>query len=181
MAVAIKQREAAPAAYPLVPVELSAAAAALDAAAIWQRIEAYIAVRWTEREVEWIVEGDGDWCPNLGPLEITAEEVWNGSAWEEATTVYASPYGGYRLTTCGPYRFTGIVGGGEVPLPAAVFEAFRRLAEYCAAVEDHPGTSSYSLNIGGAIQETIARAPTWRARAMQLSGAADLLRPYRRV
>ena len=44
---------------------LSTAAAALDADMIWQRIEAYIAHRWTERDVTWIVEGPGEWHPPL--------------------------------------------------------------------------------------------------------------------
>lgn len=178
MAEQIKQTESLPASYPAVPSGLSAAAAALDGDAIWQRIEGYIAYRWTAREVVWIVEGDGDWCPPLGPLEVTAEEVWQDGAWTPAT-VYASPFGGYRLTSQGPFRFTGTVGGGTVP--AAVNEAFRRLAEYLAEATETPaGASSYSYQLGD-LQETIQRNPAHIAKAMQNSGAADLLRPYRRV
>ena len=177
MSVTTKETEAIPASYPASPAGLSTAAAALDADAIWQRIEAYCATRWTEREVVWIVEEEGDWSPPLYPLEITAEEVWSDNAWGEAT-VYASPYGGYLLTTEGPYRFTATVGGGDVP--AAVSEAFRRLAEYLADEPDRAGVSSYSTNLGGAIEESYQRNPAWIARAMDLSGAADLLRPYKR-
>jgi len=183
MAVTIKQTEAAPASYPAVS-GLSDKAQALDAAALWQRIEAFTAWRWTEREVVWLVEGDGDWCPPLAPAEVTAEEVWDGEAWVPAT-VYASPYGGYRLTTCGPFRFTAAVGGGEVP--AAVSEAFRRLAEYSVEIgkdsllSGHPAHTSHSAQIGQSVQETFDRPSTWAARAIHNSGAADLLRPYRRV
>ncbi|QFT62080.1 hypothetical protein [Roseivivax sp. THAF30] len=177
MAVTLKEDEAIPSAYPASPAGLSTAAAALDPEPIWQRIEAYCRVRWTPREVVWIVEEDGDWCPPLHPLEVTAEEIWNGSAWE-AATVFASPYGGYRLTTAGPYRFTGTVGGGDVP--AAVSEAFRRMAEYLADDADRAGASSYSVNMGGAIEESYDRNPAWIGRAMELSGAADLLRPFKR-
>ena len=63
MATTIKQTEAVPEAYPDVPDDSSTAAAALDADMMWQRIEAYIAHRWTERDVTWVVEGPGDWHP----------------------------------------------------------------------------------------------------------------------
>ncbi|PTQ72736.1 hypothetical protein [Celeribacter persicus] len=178
MAVTLKEVEEIPASYPDAPANLSAAAAALDTDAIWQRIEAYCSRRWTTREVVWIVEDNGDWCPPLSPLTITSEEVWNGEGWETATDLYASPYGGYRLTTEGPHRFTGTAGGVDVP--AAVSEAFRRLAEYLADEPDRAGVSSYSVNMGGAIEESYQRNPAWVARAMELSGAADLLRPWKR-
>jgi hypothetical protein len=73
------------------------------------------------------------------------------------------------------------VGGGTVP--AAVNEAYRRLAEYLASTDDAPaGASDYSAGLGsGAITESFSRAPTWVARALINSGAADLLRPYRRL
>ncbi|TQE95020.1 MAG: hypothetical protein FKY71_17400 [Spiribacter salinus] len=71
-----------------------------------------------------------------------------------------------------------VEGGGDVP--AAVSEAFRRLAEYLTDATDRAGVSSYSVNMGGAIEESYQRNPAWVARAMELSGAADLLRPYKR-
>ncbi len=70
------------------------------------------------------------------------------------------------------------MGGGDVP--AAVKEAYRRLAEYLADEPDRSGVSSYSANLGGAIEESYQRNSAWVARAMDLSGAADLLRPYKR-
>ena len=176
MAVTLKEAEAIPASYPTV-TGLSTAAAALDADALWQRIEAYCRVRWTEREVIWTVEGAGDWDAPLQPATVTTAEVWENGAWVECFPA-ASPWGGYDLAGDGPYRITADVGGGDVP--AAVSEAFRRFAEYMADTPDRAGVSSYSVNMGGAIEESYQRSQTWQARALELSGAADLLRPYKR-
>ena len=53
-----------------------------------------------------------------------------------------------RLLSCrrGPYRFIGTVGNGDVP--AAVIEAFRRLAEYMAAKPGKPGATSEPITAG---------------------------------
>lgn len=176
MATTIKQAEAVPATYPDAPSGLSTAAAALDADMIWQRIEAYIAHRWTERAVVWTVEGCGEWVPPLTPATISTVESWQSEAWE-AVTLSASPLGGYCLPG-GTYRFTGTVGSGDVP--SAVLEAFRRLAEYMAGSKGKPGASSESLS-AGSISLSHRRSPAWMAQAMQNSGAGDLLRSYRRV
>ena len=176
MADTLKQVEAVPT-YPATPTGLSAAAAAINASVIWARIEAYVSTRWTSRAVVWTVEGPGDWEPLLTPATITTKEKWTGTAWV-ADTPDASPLGGYQLA-CATYRFTGTVGSGTVP--AAVSEAFRRLAEYLASTDDAPaGVSDFTWNLGGgAMSENFSRAPTWIARALINSGAADLLRPYR--
>lgn len=176
-ATTIKQTEALPEAYPSVSLSgLSAAAAALADAA-WQRIEAYTAYRWSERDVEWIVEGCGAWQPPLTPATITTVEIWRADAWE-AVTLSPSPLGGYCLPG-GTFRFTGTAGGGVVP-PAGE-EAFRRLAEYMAADPGTPGATSERTDIPGVMSEETSRAATWMARAMANSGAGDLLRPYRRA
>ena len=183
MAVTLKQTEAIPGSYPAV-TGLSVAAAALDPAMIWQRIESYIAYRWTARAVVWTVEGPGEWEPPLTPATIATVEVWGGAAWGTAAPD-ASPLGGYDLAACGPYRITATVGSGTPP--AAVTEAFRRLAEYSveigkdSMVSGHPSHISHDIDIGGAIKESYTRSANWTARAMQLSGAADLLRLYRRA
>lgn len=175
----IKRQEAIPAAYPAAPDGLSPAAAALDAAALWQRIEGYISHRWTAREVVWTVTGPGEFVPDLQPAVISAQEVWDGVAYIPAS-LSASPLGGVVLGCGGPYRITADVGGGDVP--AAVSEAYRRLAEYLAADRGGvSGASSYSVNIGGDLSETFRRNPAHVARALQNSGAADLLRSYRRA
>jgi hypothetical protein len=178
MATTIKQTESEPEDYPDAPDGLSTAAAALDAAMIWQRIEAYTAQRWTERAVTWIVEGCGEWVPPLSPAVITAVEVWSGANVWETATLTASPLGGYYLRASGPYRFTATVGDADVP--AAVNEAFKRLAEYMAGKRGKAGASSESIS-AGSISLTHRRSASWMAEAMQNSGAGDLLRPYRRA
>jgi len=48
-------------------------------------------------------------------------------------------------------------------------------------VAGHPSHTSHSVEIGDDIKETFDRPATWAAKAMQNSGAGDLLRPYRRA
>ncbi|WP_425050747.1 hypothetical protein [Psychromarinibacter sp. S121] len=176
MAVTLKETEATPAAYPAAPGNLSPAAAALDAAPIWQRIEAYCRMRWTLREVVWTVEGGDAWEPPLSPANVTEIEVWENGSWVRCTPA-ASPWGDYELPGFA-YRVTAEVGSGDVP--AVVSEAFRRLAEYLADEPDRSAASSFSHAVPGVLEETYERNPAWIARAMELSGAADLLRPYKR-
>jgi len=179
MSVTLNQAEDIPAAYPDVPEGLSDAAGAINSDMIWQRIEAYISYRWTARQVVWIVEEYGDWIPILFPATISLIEYWNGLEWRE-TTLESSAYGGFQLPNDGPYRFTASVGAGTVP--ENVNEAFRRLAEYFAEDLRVPkGVSSYSFNLDGAVSEDYTLSPSWLAKAMQYSGAADLLRSYRKV
>lgn len=176
MSTTIKQDEAVPDSYPSAPSGLSTAAAALDADMIWQRIESYIAYRWTSRAVTWVVEGDGEWLPPLAPVTVSAVDIWESDAWA-AVTLSPSPLGGYVLLDA-TYRFTATVDSGTVP--AAVNEAFRRLAEYLAAKNRKPGVSRYSMNLGD-LSESYDTSLTWKSKAMQYSGAADLLRAYRKA
>ena len=173
----LAEAEAIPAAYPDEPEGLSTAAAALDPDFIWARIEAHVAHRWTARDVTWIIDGTGDWKPPLTPATITQAERWTGTAWETVTL----PDGplGYCLELDGPYRIEATIGAGDPPAP--VLEAFRRVAEYLADETDRAGASEYSVNMGGAIEENYRRNAAWVALALQNSGAADLLRPYRRA
>lgn len=178
-ATTIKQTEAAPAAYPATPTGLSTAAAALDPEMIWQRIEAYTAHRWSERAVTWIVEGCGDWHPPLTPATIVTVECWRGGAWV-TNGPEVSPLGGYCLPG-GMFRFVGTAGDDEAEIPAAVKEAFRRLAEYLAATKKGtPGTTRERVT-AGSITVDKTRSASWAAQAMQNSGAGDLLRNYRRA
>lgn len=174
----IKQFEAVPAAYPSAPSGLSAPAAALDAGMIWARIEAYTAHRFTQREVVWTLLGDGgdQFHPPLAPVVSREAHVWQNEAWE-ALTLLDGPLG-VCLPYDGTYRITAQVGAGDVPAP--VNEAFKRLAEYLADDPGTAGASSTSVAIGP-IQETLDRNPAWIAKAMQYSGAGDLLRNYRRA
>ncbi len=173
-----ERREEFPATYPDTPEGLlSDKAAALDDVLIWDRIESYIAHRWTEREVVWIVLGPGEFVPDLKPATITAQEVWSATGYV-ATSLDPSPLGGVMLPGDGHYRFTATVGGGTVP--AGVWEAFRRLAEYYAERPRHQGAGRVT-NETGPLKTDFDRTPKWVAMAMQLSGAADLLRQYRRA
>ena len=176
MATTIKETEAIPAAYPITP-PLSDGTPASNPDAIWQRIEAYISHRWTPREVVWIVEGPGEWVPPLTPATVTTVEVWTAGAWQ-AVSVDPSPLAGFNLPGDGPYRITASVGTGDVP--AAVMEAVRRLAEQLAKVDHAPGASSFVFDVG-TVKISEERNAAWAARALQNSGAADLLRPYRKA
>lgn len=171
MAVTIKQTEGAPDSYPTKSpaIELNDVA--------WMRVEQWIAWRYTSRSVAWIVEGQGEWVPPLTPATITTVEIWADGAWSEITPD-ASPLGGYWLPGHGPYRFTGTVGGGLIP--ANVWEAVRRLAAYLNTKPGKPGARSESVT-AGSVSVSSSRSPTWMAAAMQNSGAADLLRSYRRA
>lgn len=177
MATTIKQTEAIPEEYPDAPT-MNAAATALDPVLIWQRIEAYTAWRWSERAVEWIVEGAGQWEPPLSPTTITKAEIWRGEAWEELT-LPAAPLGGFMLSGHGPYRFTGTVGEQDADVPVSVKEAFRRLAEYSAQSKGKAGARSERIG-AGSISLSHTRSASWLAQAMENSGAGDLLRKWRK-
>jgi hypothetical protein len=173
----LQRDEAVPASYPAIPSGLSLEAMMLNASALWARIEAYTAHRFTPREVVWTVAGPGAFTPDLKPATITATEVWDGASWI-AASLSAYPLDGLLLNGEGPYRITADVGGGDVPAP--VSEAYRRLAEYLAEDGSPAGASSYSYKLGD-VEETTQRSPAHVARALQNSGAADLLRRYRRA
>lgn len=179
MTETLRQIEGAPASYPTAPAGLSAAAEALTPDFIWQRIEAYTAWRWSERAIEWVAEGPGQWHPPLTPATINTTEIWTGDAWQSAT-LSPSPLGGYDLPGCGPYRFVGSLGDDGADVPAVVLEAFRRLAEYMAVKPGKPGASSESVS-AGSISISHNRSAEWMGRAMTNSGAGDLLRRYRRA
>jgi len=178
MATTLQINEAASLAFPPTPSPLSAAAASVGPAVIWKRIEAYIVWRWTSRAVSWVVEGPGEWHPTLAPATISTVEVWSAADVWETATLSPSPLGGYVLPCTGPYRFTGTVGAGDVP--EVVQAAFIRLAEYMAAPRGKAGATRERIR-AGSIDTWVDRSASWMAMAMQNSGAADLLRPYRKV
>lgn len=184
MAATLKQVEGNPTAWPAAPAGLSAKAAALDPVPIWRRLESFCAWRWGARSVTWTVEGPGVWTPPLAPAQLNTPQVWTGDAWAN-TILPPSPLGGYELASEGPYLITATVGAGTVP--ADVQEAFRRLAEYVAdagapsMVNGRAGASSASYEIGDGLKVSFDRSPAWLAKALHNSGAADLLRPYRRA
>jgi hypothetical protein len=155
---------------------LSAAAAAVPAEVIWRRLESWCAHRWGARTVEFIVEGPGCWAAPVRPFTFDEADLWIDGGWQ-ATLLDASPLG-YWLDG-ETYRISGTVGAATAP--ADVLEAFRRLAEY------HAQANAALASTGGAVAAEsesegdyrYQRSPTWIARALHLSGASDLLRPYR--
>lgn len=184
------QTEQTPATYPTVMVDRVVdwmpPVDAEDTAVIWSRIEAHIAYRYSPRSVEWIVEGPGDWKAPLAPASNVVVQQWHETAGYVAFTPDPSPLGGFCLP-CGMYRITSDVGGGDVP--PLVQSAFRRIAGYIIDVlhEDVP-VSATKMSLGRNENRDIEnnavsfdRSASWLARAMQLSGAADSLRNYRRV
>lgn len=174
--------ELAPVAYPETPTGLSEAAAALDPVALWQRIEVWVHHRWSPRTVHFTVGGPGPYTPTLSPATIDSTTIWNGTAFE-AVTLETTPFDGVYLPERAIYRISCTVGADEAP--AAAQEAFRRLAEYVAdgsTGEGLPsGVSSFSEDVPGVHSTNWDRSPAWIAKAMQNSGAADLLRAYRRA
>lgn len=173
----LSETEGTPTAYPDAPADLSTEAAAVSADMIWRRIETWVRYRWAARTVTWVVEGPGTWVPPLRPATVTASATWDNGAWTDSTLTEAPL--GYDLDGA-TYRITATVGEEGDP-PETVLEAFRRLAEYLAgasggATEATAETTAY----GDICSTTVQRPPTWRARALQYSGAADLLREWRR-
>ena len=151
----------------------------VDRDPIWSRIEAYIAWRFTERAVGWVVEGGGEWVPPLRPATVTQVQKWAGGDGWQTVTVPPSPRGGLMLDDFGPWRITATV--GQAPVPQVVQEAYDRLQAYLA---EDPGSAKGFTGFEdqvGDVSTKLEGAANWASKALQRSGAADLLRPYRRA
>ena len=169
--------EGQPSAYPDPPSGLSPAAAALDAAPLWQRLEGWMAWRWGERTVSWVVQGRGLWSTALRPATVQTVEVWDATATDwTATTLPAAPLG--LQVPDGVYRITALVGSTDTP-PPDVLEAYRRYAEYTADFAHAGRVATSSSRRVGDITVSSERPAAWQAKALHYSGAADLLRRYR--
>lgn len=168
MIEAIRQIEALPEFYPEVE---GVTGDALDAA--WQRIDHYIAYRFAEREVTWYLDASaGEWLPPLAPIGTILAQTGDGDPYVPE----AGPMGGYVLQE-GQTVVTATVGTDDVP--SAVTEAVRRLAAYLATADSIPaGMTRFT---SGSFSASMRREDMAQARAMVNSGAADLLRAYRRV
>ncbi len=126
----------------------------------------------------WTIAGPGEWIPPLTPVNIGEPYQWDGASWVPYSLV-SSPLG-YELPH-GKFKIEATVGSDALPEGGA--ESFRRLAEYLATIEDERipiGASQYNLDLGS-IREEIHRPQGFVARALVNSGAADLLRSYRRI
>lgn len=197
MSATLKITEGAPASYPQVvaPTPADGSQLQMIANTAWQRVEAYIAHRWGSRSIEYIADGPGSWQPRLTPTTITSAEIWRDGAWAPVTLA-ADPFGGYNLDA-ETYCFTGTCGSDDEP-PRAVKSAVFRLIEYFLAVDETPRDErplrSFSYERRGVDPLASVHSPapdqgvsfertgaTWVSRALQHSGAADLLRPFRNL
>lgn len=166
--------EAEPEAWPAVS-GLSDAAQALDAGPLWRRLEAWSGARFAVRLVTFKVQGPGVWAVPFEPATLTAAEVYR-SGWVAVDLVPHPDRPGWRLGE-GLHRIVAEV--GAAPPPVAL-EAFRRLAEYLVQREAVPGATQISSSVDGAT-DSIQRPAAWVAKAVHFSGAADVLRPIKRV
>lgn len=154
---------------------------AVPASVVWERLEKWTNYRWGVRNVLFLVQGSGPWEPRLRPATFVSAERWEFGDWVPAE-VSAHPLG-FDLPDNGddPFRLAFTVGAATAS--DTVKDAFRRLTNYMAETEGAfavAGASSVSGSIGS-YSKSWRRSPSWRARAMEHSGAGDLLRPYRRL
>lgn len=166
------ETENAPAMWPEPPDGLSAAAAAIPEGAVWSRLEKWITRRWGKRGVKWIIEGPCEFIPRLTPAALDTAKKWGGmsTGWE-TTTPANGPQG--LILGADVYKLTFNVGETSVP-PSDVLEAYRRIAEYWAEAEGDAGFTSVTDG-----DFSLTRSANAMGRALQYSGAADLLRAYR--
>ena len=148
--------------------------------ALWRRIEQYIVWRWGERSVEWTVHGCGLFVPPLKPVTIaTVERFYSTGEWVPANS-RPTPFG-VRLDSVCFYKITGTAGTNGNP-PEDVLEAYTRMAEYLAGVKEsgYIGATTVTDSVPG-VSLTVRRPAQAMARALEYSGAADILKAYRHV
>lgn len=185
MAVTLKEVEGVPASWPdVTPYPLAKAWQDADysgenpsiaPATIWRIIERWITTRWRSRSVVYTVEGAGHWNARLSPFTVSTTERWTGTGWE-AVVLRPSPLDGFDVDD-GIFRIAGTAGDASA-VPDDVQEAWRRLHSYILV-----GSSEHldMVTSFGATPETDERPRAYAAKAIPLSGAGDLLRPYRRL
>lgn len=180
MTLIVRVDEAEPTNRPVI-TGLSTEAQALDQAALWRRIEQHTVYRYGVRNVLFTVSGPGEFISPIGPVALlNSASRWVDGGWS-ATTLDATPLG----LECLDYTYLIDCDIGALytdDLPADVILAFQRLAEYLGAEDVMPvGASMYESDIGGEIRERTTRNAQHVAKSLMNSGAADLLRGYRRL
>jgi hypothetical protein len=179
----LREIEAVPASYPTITPFLRPAPigdpdhpeAAPNLALAWQRIERFTGWRWSARAVAWVVEGPGIFVPRLEPFTVSTVEAWGDATGWSVATVAPTAEGGFSLGA-GQWRISGTVGADAGAVPEAVAEAVRRLVEFNLGIAD-----SWKSEVADYSHEGTQRPAAWAAKAIHLSGAADLLRPWRRL
>ncbi|BBC73361.1 conserved hypothetical protein [Altererythrobacter sp. B11] len=150
-------------------------------ATCWQRIEHFISRRWGVRSVVWTLTScGGEWQPPLGPILPASTDAfrWADGEWQ-AIELERGPFG--LLLPPGHIQIDASVGTVSLTLPASVEKAVERLASYLEAESAVPaGARSYRATVGQ-LSESVSADPAQAAKALQNSGAGDLLRPYRRA
>lgn len=194
MATTLKVLESAPALRPQIfkSAPPPNSREAIFSVTAWERVEAFIGWRWGARDAVFTVEGPGEWLAPLSPATFGVSEIWRDDAWE-VVTLRPTALGGLFLPEIAHYRIAASVGAaGEAP--RAVKEAVFRLAEYLLAADNVPASERIVASLKSEHdrpddinsqdvrpQEFAHHGPTWIAKAMQNSGAADLLRPWRNL
>ena len=153
--------------YPAAP---AGAPAGIANEVVWDRLEAFCNFRWSETVMEFVVNPpcEIEWQPPYVPFVI---DTVAGEA--------ASPddFGAVTLSEKSKVRATI---GGVTP-SETVNAAYLRLAEYMAAEDDAPGgVSRYSIDVGD-IAESWSCKPDHMGKAIHNSGAADLLRKFKKA
>lgn len=161
----------------LVEGSPAARPAGFDNEAIWRRIEQYIAYRWGVRTVEWVVKGPGLFTPPLKPVTITATEKWVADEWIPCSLL-RTPFG--ISTGSAFYRISGTAGESE-PVPADVLEAYERLRDYVKSIKDDDYQIGSSTDTVGGVTHSVRRPTAAMSRALEYSGALDILKAYRHV
>jgi hypothetical protein len=184
VATLLRETEGIPASYPAVtpfprpaPIgDPNQPEAVANLTLAWQRIEGWCRWRWASRSVVWVVQGPGEFLPRLEPFTLSTVEMWSddAAAWSAATAA-PSPSGGFVLGE-GVWRISGTAGANAGAVPEAVQEAVRRLVEFNLGIAE-----SYKTELATYSEEGTQRPAAWAAKALHLSGAADLLRPWRRI
>lgn len=165
---AISQKEALPDSYPAIDGVTGEALAVA-----WQRVEHYTAYRYSPRQVVWRLDAEaGEWLAPLAPIVAITAQQGDGAPYEPES----GPMGGYLIES-GCTVLTATV--GAEPVPVAVAQAVQRLARYLAVSDAiPPGVTRFG---SGTFNASVRREDISPAMAMVNSGAADLLRAYRRI
>ncbi len=147
------------------------------AATVWQRIEQYTNYRWPARRVEFALQGQGEFTPLVTPFKPESIKCWSAQKWRVAQMLKTA-WCGVCLPFDTQWRLEGIAGDDSVP-PAEVLEAARRLSDYFCQIQNDGRTMSATSLSGDDASVDLGAA--WAAKAVQRSGAGDLLRRYRRL